>query len=290
MSIADFLPVFNEDPFLKYRPFPETPSNYFVAHWHEIFGSFLFYLTVQWLSPIVATRYMGDTYKQLSRKVRINFDIHVVSMVQCIVSLLLVIPTWNQPSWSYTATDAAGRVLTYYPYGGMVTAVTVGYFVWDLLVCLQHLQLFGAGFLFHAVAALVVFGGCLSPFCIPWMPAFLLFELSTPFVNINWFASKLPAGTISETVTVVNGIMLLVVFFFVRVVWGIYAVTNAAMDMFAVWDQLFKPLPFTILGLNFLLNLLNIYWFYRMVLIAQKKAKGRKTTRQTEKELATKIQ
>lgn len=290
MSLTDFLPVFNEDPFLKFRPFPETSTTPLVAHWHEIVGSFLMYVLVQKLSPMVCSRLFGKSYTQLNYKTKINFDIHVVSMVQCVVSVLALIPMWNHPTWKNRELDHASAVFAYYPYGAFVSSISVGYFLWDLVVCFKYMNLFGAGFLVHAVSALFVFGSTLFPFCLPWVPAFLLFELSTPFVNINWFASKMPAGFVSDTTVIVNGILLLVTFFTVRILWGFYAVIMVARDMFAVWDQLYKVLPVGTLSLNFTLDILNVYWFYRMLLIAKKKANGKKTTKEAEHELAHKIE
>mmetsp|Transcript_3838 Transcript_3838/g.3733 ORF Transcript_3838/g.3733 Transcript_3838/m.3733 type:complete len:291 (-) Transcript_3838:91-963(-) len=290
MTLSDFLPVFNEDPLLKFRPFPETSTIPLFVHWHEIMGSFLMYVMIQKLSPVISSKLFGKSYTQLNFKTRTNFDIHVVSMVQCVISILALIPMWNHPTWKNRIADPASAVLAYYPYGAFVSSITVGYFVWDLVVCFKYMNLFGAGFFVHAVSALIVFGSTLTPFCIPWVPAFLIFELSTPFVNVNWFASKMPAGFISDKVAIVNGILLLVTFFTVRIVWGFYAVFTVARDMFAVWDQLYKIIPIVTLFLNATLDLLNVYWFYKMLLIAKKKASGRKSTKEAEKELAHKIE
>lgn len=267
-------PVWDHDPFLQYRPFPATPHNNFEAHWHEIAGTVLFYVLVQRLLGPVARYCLGSTYTLLAKRTRVNFDVHVVSMVQSLVSILALVPMWHHPLWANHRANPSGAILGYTPYAGLVALVTVGYFVWDVCVCVRHFSLFGWGFLFHAVAAGYVFACALNQFCMPWMPAFLLFELSTPFVNINWFASKLPAGSISNAATLVNGLLLLVVFFVVRIVWGLYAVYTCALDMMRVWRELGAVLPTLILLLNMLLNALNAYWFYRMVLIARKRAAG----------------
>lgn len=192
-------------------------------------------------------------------------------MVQCLVSIAIIVPGWNNPDWINRQSDAALSIFGYNGYAGFVSAITVGYFVWDLAVCLLHFDLFGFGFLLHAFAAFVVFTCTLRPYCLPWVPAFLLFEASTPFVNINWFASRLPAGTVSDKVVAINGLLLLVVFFVVRILWGFYAVSLVSMDMWATLDQASLFFPAVILGLNMSLNVLNTYWFYKMVMIAKKK-------------------
>lgn len=273
--ITSHFPVFHEDVFLKLRPFPAEPKSLFQAHWHEALFSLVFYSAIQVAAKPVFTKWLGSTYTSLPTKRRTNFDIHAVSSVQCIVSLFLLVPQWNHPLWANRLTDPETAITGYYPYGGLVLALTVGYFVWDLYVCLRYYTTFGFGFLFHGVAALYVFGITFYPFCIPWVPAFLLFELSTPFVNVNWYALRLPEGTINSKVVLINGLLLLLTFFTVRIIWGFYAVSSVAYDLYQAWDKIDVLLPaVTVLSLNMLLNILNVFWFYKMVLIAVKKSKG----------------
>lgn len=280
------LPVFEHDPFLQYRPFPEEASNLFSAHWHEMAASVVFYQIIQWLSPVFAKRYLGSSYTTLPAKTKLNFDIHVVSMVQCIISIAILLPMWNHPNWANRISDPEASIFGTTDYGALVASLTIGYFVWDLLVCLVYFKLFGIGFLFHAFAALYVFACTLVPYAQPWIPGFLLFELSTPFVNINWFASRLPAGTVSDRLILINGLLLLFTFFSVRIVWGFYAVSIVAADMFQVLHLLGYFLPATILALNVLLDSLNIFWFWKMVQIAKKKASGKASSpRQSAKSI-----
>ena len=270
-------PVLTEDPLAWARPFPENPQSHFAAHWHEIVFSTVFYFLLQAVSPAISTKFFGKSYTGLNRKTKLNFDIHVVSMFQCIVSLLILVPAWNHPHIQNRQVDAYNSIFGYNAYLGFVCLVTCGYFVWDMFVCVRYMNLFGPGFLVHAFAALFVFACALRPYCMPWAPAFLLFEASTPFVNVNWFASRLPAGTVSDTVVAVNGILLIVVFFLVRIVWGFYAVILVARDMYAVLGHGSLFFPFAILLLNVALDFLNVYWFSKMLAIAKKKIMGPKT-------------
>ncbi|KAI3403883.1 hypothetical protein KGF56_003313 [Candida oxycetoniae] len=205
-------------------------------------------------------------------------------MVQCYISIALLLVHLNNPHWQNRKNDPIGSLLGSTPFGSMTCAVTTGYFVWDFFVCVKHFHLFGIGFLFHAVAAMFAFTCGFIPYCQPWAGAFLTFELSTPFVNINWFASHLPAGTFSEKYIVINGLLLMFVFFAARIVWGFYAVSQMAVDMLASLDRVNKLIPLTILSMNLFLNMLNLFWFYKMVRIAMKKASGGKSTRQAAKE------
>lgn len=293
MYLTSLLPVFNEDIFLKYRPFPEKPTNIFEAHWHEVIGSFLMYTGIQLLSYPICRRLFGTKYSLLDKKTRINFDIHVVSMFQAVISILSIIPMWNHPLLSDSRLDPSLSVTGYYPYGGFVGSSTTGYFLWDFVMCAVCYKLFGLGFLAHAVAALTVFLFSFIPFNIPWIPAFLLFELSTPFVNINWFASKLPSNFFSENVVIVNGLMLIGTFFWVRIVWSLSAFYTLFKCMLVLWAETesytYKACIVTTTVMKLLLDSLNIFWLYKMISIARKKLNNRTSYKQAENELSKKV-
>ena len=61
----------------------------------------------------------------------------------------------------------------------------------------------------------------------------MLYELSTPFLNIHWFFDKL--GMTGTKAQLYNGLTLLVVFFSCRLVWGAYSSFNIYRD---VWNAL----------------------------------------------------
>ncbi|KAI5961755.1 hypothetical protein CANMA_003732 [Candida margitis] len=273
--MLDFLPTIISDPFEAYRPFPENPSNLFAAHWHEIVASAAFYFSIQVAVRPIATSILGKTYTSLQEKTRVDFDIHIVSMVQCIVSIVLTFYHFNNPHWQNRANDRVNSLIGSTPFGGMLGAVSAGYFIWDLWVCVKHFKMFGAGFLLHGAAALFGMICTLIPYCQPWTASFLAFELSTPFVNMNWFASHMPEGTFSDSFVMINGLILMVVFFFIRIIWGFYAIFQLAIDMTYSLDQINILIPAALLILNFGLDVLNVFWFYKMVRIARKKAAKR---------------
>ena len=125
---------------------------------------------------------------------------------------------------------------------------------------------------------------------------FVLYELSTPFLNMHWFLDKL--NMTGSRLQLYNGITLLVSFFSCRILWGnyqslrIYSDVLTALQMsnievplahnVAVFDyqhpdfrvnlkgdsvtmKLPMWLVFVFLGSNTLLNFLNFYWFGKML-------------------------
>ena len=124
----------------------------------------------------------------------------------------------------------------------------------------------------------------------------MLYELSTPFLNIHWFLDKL--GQTGSTLQLYNGILLIVTFFLCRVVWGTYqsvliysdiwtALTHASASSIAEGKCGGKEvgtgrgigcqgdLPMWLVGVylvgNTVLSLLNVYWFRQMVVAVRKR-------------------
>jgi hypothetical protein len=153
-----------------------------------------------------------------------------------------------------------------------------------------------------------------------YAPIFILFELSSPFLNIHWFCDKLKLT--GSKIQLINGFFLLSTFFCCRLLWGTYNSVLVFRDIFSIYlqppppthpspdDLLDVPMgtervvlhPFAgrqiplwlavlYLGSNLILNGLNYYWFSRMVQTvaarfkpgANKKVTGKENVREDEK-------
>lgn len=142
------------------------------------------------------------------------------------------------------------------------------------------------------------------PFVNFYGPTFILYELSSPFLNMHWFFDKLHmTGSRAQWY---NGILLLASFFSCRLLWGTYQSIRVYQD---VWAGLhYKELPgaasagvggrddweagimrfakegsvptwlaCTYLGSNIVLNTLNFYWFGKMIETVKKRFRGPQT-------------
>ena len=169
---------------------------------------------------------------------------------------------------------------------GLVQGMAAGYFMWDLMVCIVNIQILGPLDLLHGIIAGGVSLLGFRPFCLFYGLNYLLFELSTPFVNIHWFCDKV--NLTGSTVQWLNGIVLIISFFSCRLVWGTYLTFNFFKDVWTAIqaDQrqtsvsygMAKPgeevvienkLPYWMLGLfcvgNLALTSLNFFWFSKMI-------------------------
>jgi len=126
-------------------------------HIHEILLSALFYHTVcLYISPYVSSRLFPKTYPSLPWKTKLNWDVHVVSLVQStMINILALWVLYNDETRA--AMDWKARVWGYTGSSGLVQALATGYFLWDLWVCAVHVDIFGIGLLAHAVSALGVY-------------------------------------------------------------------------------------------------------------------------------------
>lgn len=123
------------------------------------------------------------------------------------------------------------RVWGYSGAGGLTQALAAGYFLWDFWTCLRHVRLFGLGMLAHAVSALAVFSLGFRPFVNYYCPTFVLYELSSPFLNIHWFLDK--CGMTGTRWQLYNGLLLLGSFFGARLLWGTYQSLRVYQDVWA---------------------------------------------------------
>ncbi|KAF1989758.1 DUF887-domain-containing protein, partial [Aulographum hederae CBS 113979] len=218
-------------------------------HIHEVLIFFCFYLFVQLaVSPVISPWLFPTTYPKLNARTQLNWDVHVVSFVQSVLvcSLALWVASVDEEradmNWQ-------GRVWGYTGAGGLVQAAACGYFMWDLWVTIRFVNVFGVGMLAHAVSALSVFCLGFRPFVNYYGSVFILYELSSPFLNIHWFCDKL--ALTGSNVQLTNGIVLLTTFFCCRLCWGTYSSLCVIIDVLKAYRyDPTDPIAFSKTGLK----------------------------------------
>ncbi|CAN9166768.1 unnamed protein product [Alternaria alternata] len=268
-------------------------------HFHEVIAAFtLYHCTYRYFAPAISRLLVPRIYAQFSARTKLNWDVHIVSFVQS--TLICSMALWVM--WTdreLNQMDATERVHGYTGASGLIQAFAGGYFLWDLAITVQNVKAFGIGMLFHAICALSVFSLGFRPFVNYYACTFILYELSSPFLNIHWFCDKL--NMTGTTIQLVNGIVLLCTFFSCRIVWGSYqsirvftdvyhayiagavvrsdpdvgklsdntTLSNAAFknDVLQFADNQTVPLWIisAYLASNFILNGLNWFWFGKMI-------------------------
>jgi hypothetical protein len=153
-------------PWADYLSLPTLP-----LHIHEIIIIATFYQFVaSVVSPVASKRLFPTQYAALSRSKRLNWDVHVVSLVQStmINALALWVMFVDDERWNM---DRQERVWGYDGAAAMIQALAAGYFLWDLIMTAANVHIFGLGMLAHAVSALLVYSfGFVRPFTPPPPP------------------------------------------------------------------------------------------------------------------------
>ncbi|KAH6664592.1 hypothetical protein B0J14DRAFT_681700 [Halenospora varia] len=80
--------------------------------------------------------------------------------------------------------DWAGRIWGYIGAGGAVQGFATRYFLWDLIASIVHVNVLGWGSLVYAISALLVTSLGFRLFANYYGLNFILYKLSTPFLNI----------------------------------------------------------------------------------------------------------
>ncbi|KAL9128865.1 MAG: hypothetical protein Q9217_002554 [Psora testacea] len=237
-------------------------------HTHEVLPTFAFYNFLNlYLSPTVSSRLFPRTYPHLPERTQKNWDAHVVSLVQStfINAAALWVIRKDKERW---AMGPGERVWGYTGAMGMVQAFSTGYFLWDLTAASSRIDVHGPGALAHAAAALAVSMFGFRPFCNYYGINFVLYELSTPFLNIHWFMDKL--GMTGSTAQLINGIALLITFGGSRLVWGTFQNYRMYRDIWKAFNTTGGlPVPPWLAAVHMLasatLTGLNVVWFQKMV-------------------------
>ncbi|KAI8629296.1 TLC domain-containing protein [Xylariaceae sp. FL1651] len=285
-------------PWADYFNLPTLP-----LHIHEILLIAAFYQFVfSVVSPLLSSYLFPAQYAALSGSKRLNWNVHVVSFVQSTTINILALwvmyadqerkqMDWQERLWGYTGAAA------------MIQALAAGYFLWDLFVTAANVNIFGLGMLAHAISALLVYSFGFRPFVNYYSCNFILWELSSPFLNIHWFFDKL--GMTGSRAQLYNGLVLIATFFSCRLVWGTYQSVLVGYDIWAgihsnpsmpaavdadkFDDSIFSPqythtmqfaststgvplwLAAIYMGSNLTLNSLNFYWFFKMIEAVRKR-------------------
>jgi len=218
--------------------------------------AWLFFTALQVsISPAISRVVFPVSYGKANKRTRRNWDVRVVSLVHALIAVVLASRCLQTKSLN------DDRAFGTYPDASFLLAIAVGYFVWDALESTIHFS--EVGFVVHGVSCLVIFVLATRPFVHYYVVRFLLWEVSTIFLNINWFLDKM--GKTGSQLQLANGIALLSSFFGVRLIWG----GKMSYDFFVTLNGAYTQLPpvyIVVYGMtNLMLQGLNWFWFMKMI-------------------------
>ncbi|KAH8995490.1 DUF887-domain-containing protein [Lactarius akahatsu] len=239
-------------------------------HLHTLLISTVGFAAVHHLAAPEFVRFLlgKKAWDALGTRERVGWQSRVTSLVHALLILPLTARCLHIPAL------AADRAFGWDPRVGMLFAVTSGYFLWDSVVCLVHFE--GFGFMLHGVGCLLVYLNAFRPSFAYYGPRFLLWELSTPFLNIHWMLDK--TGQTGSPLQFVNGLILISTFAGARLVYGSIMSYQFYQTLIEVRDGLSSAILAGYACGGVLLNGLNVFWFMKMIAALQKRFNEKKDT------------
>lgn len=125
-------------------------------HAHEILlAAGIYHVIFTYLSPALSRYFFPATYPRASLRIKINWNIHIVSMFNsvfvCSLALWVLLNDEERKNM-----NAEERIWGYTGAIGMTQAFAAGYFAWDTWASAFYLEVTGPGALAHASSALII--------------------------------------------------------------------------------------------------------------------------------------
>ncbi|KAJ3324625.1 hypothetical protein HDV06_006518 [Boothiomyces sp. JEL0866] len=247
--------------------YSNIPLDNLKGYGEYILLSAVFWQSLYWITGIISLQ-CSAIFQKMDAKKRGNWNMHVVSLLHAVLMSSLAVPIL------LTKELINNPILGYTDFSQAAYTITTGYFIWDFLISLAHYDLSGPAFVFHGFMATCASVCLFKPVFQYYGGIFLLFELSTIFLNLHWFFDKF--GLTGTNIQLANGLLLLFTFFSVRIVFGTYQIYSFFSYCISHWDILpvgyFYLYAFTMLTMQ----PLNYFWFYQMIKAIAKRFVPRK--------------
>jgi TLC domain len=154
------------DPFFPPMPWLETlfrPLCDFLSlhtlplHIHEILYTFVLYHVIfEYLAPPLSGLFLPNSYTKLSYESKLRWNMHCASMVQSVAICVLALSVITVDK-ERKGMNLEERMWGYTGAAGLVQALATGYFLFDLVVMVRYLKVFGLGMLAHASSCLLTY-------------------------------------------------------------------------------------------------------------------------------------
>jgi hypothetical protein len=177
-----------------------------------------------WIGHWSACAILGPTQ---SKKVDVIADAsNVVSLVFSFFIAIAATKTWWY--WSGGCSDP----YIFEPETYFTLAASLGYFIWDVMICLMFRKTMGNDILFHSILCCSVFVVSLQPFMMFHANSFLLFEWSTPFLKMYRLGQGRGSSIQCQLACLAAFAITFVVF---RILWGSYFVFLHVLPLVYEW-------------------------------------------------------
>ena len=202
-----------------------------------------------------------------SRREQMQAFVRLPSLVNCLVATGMALAILLDTS----SPLLADRIDAVSPVSSALYCVATGYFLFD--VAESFVDYHGHAFLAHGVLCSFVYGLALFvPILHYYGAVFLMFEASTVFLNIGWFIKSVYKYPATSLPMIVVNACFAVSFFLARIVFGFYQSYYFFVDIFALRaaEGSIRPVLYFFMATNVFLCSLNVFWFYKILLMASR--------------------
>lgn len=252
------------------QPYPTLLS----LHGYQILIAFFVFIAASWIAFYRLAPKMIRYHKRNKSKddqvTRLKWGHMTASLLHAVIA-----SAWSAYLWydGSLGISAEARMWGYTKPLGHMLSFSLGYFMWDVCCCLWHIKIYGGGFLTHALLGLIGLATAFIPFMMYPASRFLLFEVSTIFINIHWFLENLGYG--GSILMIINDGIVLLAYLLVRLILGSFFTYEFMHDLWELQSSLPMALCIISIVANFVTHLLNFYWFYRLCQSAVRMANRR---------------
>lgn len=225
-----------------------------------LLANFLLHLVVYVLTGLISSKYFkaykkakekGDTRTLVEWRARADSMLHC-----CLITPISFLMLAFEKSLSGTVKS---RLYGSTPLASAIYCFTASYFLLDLLLCICHHKIYGWQYIIHGFCSVLLYSAAvLVPYLQYYGFCFLLFEASTPFLNLTWYLKRFGYSDTSKQ-QVVTRALFAITFLIVRCMLGPYF-------SYFVWQDLLttRHMPAFVralyLAANITMNGLNFIW------------------------------
>ena len=232
------------------------------------------WLVVEKISCVVSEMVFKEAFTSLTKQEKTRWG------VQCVAGLhALVICPLCAYILLFTSELTEDRFYGHNFLADVLLCITSSYFIFDMVVVIRDRRdvRFSESvvFFFHGLAAFLSFSPCLAPMLQYYATFFLLYELSTPCLNVRQNMLLLKMSDTKLFAWMEKGFFF--IFGLVRIGVGLPSTVFFWIDMLACLRegrQQNTAVYISILTVNILLNVLNVYWFTLMIKKVVKSLRG----------------
>lgn len=199
---------------------------------HIILSSVLFYTVIGVCHKPILSKLLPDMFRTLNPREIWQHKDRTLSSINCTIMVMGVVWCWNQAELS------DDKLLGVSCMSQIVFSILAGYFIVDVFSYLKHQP--KSIFLLHGITGLVFSILALMPLIQYFCIRLLTMEITTIFLNNNWFLDK----SLKEyaKLRIANGICLLISYISIRIMYTYYIAYMEFSFIIANIDKMSIPI------------------------------------------------